>query len=133
MSTEKEQIIEVLHQYKKSTNTADAQLAASLYTDDAIMIPANFPKNVGKEAIYQFYKYAFSLLQLTLEFEIDPNQIEVIGEFAYATTSSTGTRLIRETGATVPEINRELWLFRHVDGEWKIARYMFNIPPAEDQ
>ena len=50
----------------------------------------------------------------------------VYHDLAYATTSSTGTRLIRETGVTVPEINRELWIFEKVEGDWKIARYMFN-------
>lgn len=133
MSNEKEKIVEVLHQYQKSTNTADAKLAASLYKEDAIMVPANFPTNVGREAIFQFYSYAFSLLQLTLEFDIDHEQIIVDGDMAYANTSSTGTRLFRESGETVPEINRELWIFEKIEGEWKIARYMFNVPPTENE
>ena len=131
MNEEKEKIVAVLDQYKTSTNTADAKLAASLYTEDAIMIPAGFASNIGKEAIFRFYDYAFSLLQLTLEFEIDHDNILIEGDMAYATTSSTGTRLIRETGDTVPELNRELWIFRKIDSEWKIARYMFNIPPKQ--
>ena len=129
---EKQEIITVLNVYKQSTNTADAKLAASLYKDDAIMIPANFPSNVGKEAIFGFYDYAFSLLQLTLEFDIHEDQIVVNGDFAYATTTSVGTRLIRETGDIIPEDNRELWLFERMDGKWKIARYMFNIPPKTE-
>ena len=132
MNTEKEQIVNILNQYKKSTNTADAKLAASLYTENAIMIPAGFPTNIGKEAIFGFYSYAFSLLQLTLEFDIDLDNIIVQGNMAYATTSSTGTREIRETGDVVDEINRELWIFEKVEGEWKIARYMFNVPPKTD-
>lgn len=132
MSNEKEKIVTVLHRYQQSTNTADAKLAASLYKEDAIMIPANFPTNVGKEAIFQFYDYAFSLLHLTLHFEIDPSQIMVNGDFAFVTTTSTGTRLFRESGETVPETNRELWIFEKIEGEWKIARYMFNIPPEKD-
>ena len=131
MNEEKEKIVAVPDQYKTSTNTADAKLAASLYTEDAIMIPAGFGTNVGKEAIFGFYDYAFSLLQLTLEFKIDHDHIQIEGDMAYATTSSTGTRLIRETGDTVPELNRELWIFRKIDGKWKIARYMFNIPPKQ--
>ena len=132
MSQEKQKIIDILNQYQKSTNTADAKLAASLYKEDAIMIPANFPTNYGKEAIFGFYNYAFSLLQLTLEFDIHEDQIAINGDFAYATTTSVGTRLIRETKEIVPEDNRELWLFERMDGEWKIARYMFNIPPKTE-
>lgn len=124
MSQEKQEIVEMLHQYQKSTNTADAKLAASLYKEDAILIPANFPSAVGKEAIFQFYDYAFSLLQLTLEFDIDLDQIVVNGNFAYATTTSVGTRVIRASGDTIPEDNRELWLYEKINGEWKIARYI---------
>lgn len=132
MKTDIQQIIDILNTYKESTNTADAKLAASLYAEDAIMIPANFPTNVGKEAIFGFYDYAFSLLQLTLEFDIDENQIAVNGDTAYATTSSTGTRFYRESKETVPEINRELWIFKKVGGDWKINRYMFNVPPTDE-
>jgi len=132
MKTDKQQIIDILNTYKESTNTADAKLAVSLYTEDAIMIPANFPTNVGKEAIFGFYDYAFSLLQLTLEFDIDENQIVINGGTAYATTSSTGTRFYRESKETVPEINRELWIFKKIGGDWKINRYMFNVPPNDE-
>lgn len=131
MENEKQKIVAVLEAYKQSTNTADAKLAASLYTEDAIMVPASFPTNVGREAIFGFYDYAFTLLQLTLEFDIDENQIVIDGNTAYVTTSSTGTRFYRESKETVPEINRELWVFKKVDEDWKIGRYMFNIPPDE--
>lgn len=129
---DKQKILAVLDSYKQSTNTADAKLAASLYTEDAIMIPANFPTNIGREAIYGFYDYAFSLLQLTLEFDIDENQIVIDDNTAYATTTSKGTRYYRESKETVPEINRELWVFKKVAEEWKINRYMFNVPPTDN-
>ena len=130
MLKEKLHFVQVLNQYQKATNTANAVLAAGLYKQDAIMIPANFGTNHGAKAIFEFYDYAFSLLQLTLEFQIELEEITVMGHFAYATTTSTGTRLIRETGEIVPENNRELWLFEKIEGQWKIARYMFNIPPV---
>ena len=45
---------------------------------------------------------------------------------AFAVTSSKGTTLIKAIGETIPEANRELFVFEKVNGEWKIARYMFN-------
>lgn len=56
----------------------------------------------------------------------------VIAQMAYATTSSRGTRMIGATSETVPETNRELWLFEKVGGEWKIVRYMFNRTEEND-
>lgn len=132
MTDEKQKIVSVLKDYEKSTNTGDAALAASLYTSDAIMIPAGFATNVGHEAISNFYSYAFAHLQLSLEFEIHMEHIVIGNDIAYATTTSIGTRLIHATGETVPENNRELWIFKKVEGDWKIVRYMFNIPPVTE-
>ena len=70
------------------------------------------------------YEFIFSQIQLNIEFSID--EIEVENNFAYPVTSSKGTTLIHATKDTIPEANRELFVFRKVDGEWKIARYMFN-------
>jgi ketosteroid isomerase-like protein len=66
----------------------------------------------------------FSQIQLGVEFFIEEVQVE--GNMAFAVTSSKGTTLIHANGKTVPEANRELFVFEKVDGSWKIARYMFN-------
>ena len=34
--------------------------------------------------------------------------------------------IIKASGQTVPDENRELFVFEKVDGNWKIARYMYN-------
>ena len=59
-----------------------------------------------------------------IEFSIEEIQVE--GTMAFAITSSNGTVKIHATGIEAPEANRELFVFEKVDGEWKIARYMFN-------
>jgi ketosteroid isomerase-like protein len=61
---------------------------------------------------------------LNIKFFIEEIQVE--GNMAFAVTSSKGTTLIKATGDTIPEANRELFVFDKVNGEWKIARYMFN-------
>ncbi len=87
-------------------------------------MPSGAPSAIGSEDILKSYKFVFSQIQLNIEFYID--EIVVNGDFAFATTSSKGTTLIRANGQTVPEENRELFVFEKVDGVWKIARYMFN-------
>ncbi|MEO1677850.1 MAG: nuclear transport factor 2 family protein [Pseudomonadota bacterium] len=69
---------------------------------------------------------AFGALSLELEFSIDPADIVVAGDMPYAATSSSGIITIRDTGQTVPGINRELWVFEPVEGDWKIAQYALN-------
>lgn len=121
---EKELIEKLLGDYESSLNTSDAKLAQSLYTKDGIFMPTEAPSGIGSENILKSYEYVFSQIQLNITFFIEEIQIE--GNMAYAVTSSKGTTLIHANGQTVPEANRELFVFEKVDGNWKIARYMFN-------
>jgi uncharacterized protein (TIGR02246 family) len=121
---EKQKIEVLLSEYEKSLNTSDAKLAQSFYTKDGIFMPTEAPSGIGSEEILKSYEYVFSQIQLNIEFFIEEIQVE--GDMAFAVTSSKGTTLIRATNETIPEANRELFVFEKVNGEWKIARYMFN-------
>lgn len=121
---EKQKIEALLSEYEKSLNTSDAILAQSLYTKDGIFMPTEAPSGIGSEGILKSYQYVFSQIQLNIKFFIEEIQLE--GNMAFAVTSSKGTTRINATGDTIPEANRELFVFEKVDGNWKIARYMFN-------
>ncbi|WP_222984330.1 YybH family protein [Flagellimonas meishanensis] len=121
---EKQKIEALLSEYQKSLNTSDSKLAQSLYTKDGIFMPTEAPSGIGADGILKSYEYVFSQIQLNIEFFVE--EIEVEGNMAFAVTSSKGTALIHATGDTIPEANRELFVFEKVDGKWKIARYMFN-------
>lgn len=121
---EKQKIEALLREYKKSLNTSDAQLAQSLYTRDGVFMPTEAPSGIGSEGILKSYEFVFSQIKLNIEFFIE--EIVVEGNMAFAVTSSKGTVKILANGVEAPEANRELFVFEKVDGEWKIARYMFN-------
>lgn len=121
---EKQKIEELLNVYKKSLNTSDAQLAQSLYTKDGVFMPTEAPSGIGSENILKSYEYVFSQIKLNVEFFIE--EIEVEGNMAFAVTSSKGIVKIYANGVEVPEANRELFVLEKADGDWKIARYMFN-------
>ena len=118
------QIEGLLSEYKNALNTSGAATAQSLYAKDGLFMPAGAPTAIGSESILKSYEFIFSQIQLNIEFYID--EIVVNGDFAFATTSSKGTTLIHANGQTVPEENRELFVFEKIDGVSKIARYMFN-------
>lgn len=126
---EKQKIEVLLDTYKKSLNTSDAALAQSLYTKDGIFMPSEAPSAIGSEDILKSYEYIFSQIQLNIDFYID--EIEVDNDNAFAVTNSKGSTLIHATGDTIPEANRELFVFEKVNEEWKIARYMFNKTEAK--
>jgi len=121
---DKLQIESLLTEYKNSLNSSDAAQAQSLYSKDGVFMPTGAPSAIGSESILKSYEFIFSQIQLNIEFYID--EIVVDGDLAFATTSSKGTTLIHANGQTVPEENRELFVFEKIEGAWKIARYMFN-------
>lgn len=120
----KQEIVSLLMTYKGTLNTSNADKATSLYTKDGIFMPSGAPSAIGTEQIKGAYEFVFSQIQLNIEFFIE--EITVENTFAYAVTSSKGTTLIRANGETIPEENRELFVFEKENGTWKIARYMFN-------
>lgn len=120
----KQNIERLLIAYKETLNTSNAEKATSLYTKDGIFMPTGAPSAIGTEQIQGAYEFVFSQIQLNIEFYIE--EIIIENTLAYAVTSSKGTTLIHATGDTMPEENRELFVFENLEGSWKIARYMFN-------
>lgn len=123
---DKQAITEVLKSYERCVNHSDAAGLGTLYEEESILYPDRMDTFEGATNITAFYQYAFSMLTLNLSFSISEKDIFVEGNTGYATTHSTGTRYLKESQQTVPEINRELWVFKKVSGAWKISRYCFN-------
>jgi uncharacterized protein (TIGR02246 family) len=119
-----EQIKTLLFTYRDALNTSNVKKVLSLYTEDGVFMPSGAPTSIGTEQVKGAYEYVFSTIQLSIEFYID--EIEVIGDYAVARTTSKGSVLILANGETVPEENRELFVLKIVDGSWLIDRYMFN-------
>ena len=120
----KQEIENLLMAYKETLNTSNADKATSLYTKDGVFMPSGAPSAMGTENIKGAYEFVFSQIQLNIEFFIE--EITIESDLAYAVTSSKGTTLIHANGETIPEENRELFVFEKENGTWKIARYMFN-------
>jgi uncharacterized protein (TIGR02246 family) len=124
LTTEKVAIEKVLFAYRDALNASDVSKVLPLYTNDGVFMPSSAPSAVGQDQVKASYEFVFKTIQLRIEFFID--EIVVAGDVAFARTTSRGTTLIHATGQTVPEENRELFVFQKSNGEWKIARYMFN-------
>lgn len=123
-TTEKTAIEKLLFSYRDALNASDVNKVLPLYTNDGVFMPSNAPSAIGQEQVKASYEFVFKNIQLNIEFFI--GEIVVNGDFAFASTTSKGTTLIHANGQTVPEENRELFVLQKSEGQWKIARYMFN-------
>ncbi len=122
--TDRREIQTVLDRYERALNASDVDAVLELYADDGVFMPSSAPTAVGIEGVRAAYQHVFSMIQLSIAFTVD--EIVADGSIAFARTGSKGSVTILADGTTVPEENRELFVFQKQDGVWKIARYMFN-------
>jgi uncharacterized protein (TIGR02246 family) len=123
-TTDKTAVEKLLFSYRDALNASDVNKVLPLYTNDGVFMPSNAPSAIGQEQVKAAYEFVFSQIQLNIEFYID--EIVVTGDFAFARTTSKGSTLIHANKQTVAEENRELFVLQKTNGQWKIARYMFN-------
>jgi uncharacterized protein (TIGR02246 family) len=102
----------------------------ALYAPDGVFMAQNFPSSVGTEAIRSAYTGIFEAITLKVKFEIVEVR-QLAEEWAFARTNSAGTVTVHANATSSPEANQELFVFRKLDGDWKIARYCFSTtnPP----
>lgn len=123
----------LLTAYRNALAMSDAEAVASNYTVDGVVMGPGSPTAMGED-LDDTYAAIFEGVGLNLDFTV-ANM--VIGEkYAVVQSTSDGTALVNATGERVPEQNRELFIMEKVDGEWKIARYMYNkmdvLAPADN-
>lgn len=126
-NTENTAIEKSLGIYFDALNKSNVEQAVGQYTNDGIFMPAGLPTASGTEQLNNAYGNVFKALQLNVTFKTE--EIVFLGsEVAFVRTQSQGTQLIHATGKKTEELNREFFLMKKVNSDWKIERYMFNQP-----
>lgn len=123
-TNQKADIEQLIYAYRDALNASDAGKVISLYTADGVLLANAAPTAEGSAAVKGTYQYVFDNFKYSLDFTI--GEIVVNGNYAFARSTSKGSFVIKSSNQTVPDENRELFVFEKVKGEWKIARYMYN-------
>jgi uncharacterized protein (TIGR02246 family) len=109
--------------YEKALNANDIEAILSMYGQAPLFMPQHAPALVGREAVRAGYLQVFNTIKLNVEFTT--HEVEVLGDTAWARTSSAGRSRILGTGIEAAEGNNELFVFKRENGDWKIHRYLF--------
>lgn len=117
-------IKELIKSYEIALNANDLERILALYGSEPVFMPQHAPALVGRDAVRAGYRQVFDTLKLNIAFEI--YEIEEMGDWAWARTSSAGHTRILAAGVEVIEGNNELFIFRREGGEWRIHRYLFS-------
>ena len=119
-----QEIQNLLTTYQRGLNEGDVDLVRSVYADDAVFIGQPFPTATGQEEIVTLYADVFSKLDFNVKFDIQ--DIELSGDLGFVRTRSHGTIVPKGQEPEGGEGNREVFVLKKIDGEWKFYRYIFN-------
>ena len=106
-------------------NASDAAGLASLYTNDAVLMPPNQAAVTGNQAIESWFQTTFD--QFTTEFTVASEELEVVGDWAFdwgaymtALTPKAGGEPTEDRGKYIVILRKQ------VDGSWRIVRDIWN-------
>jgi uncharacterized protein (TIGR02246 family) len=113
-----------------AVKTKDIDRLLTLVTDDVVFLPPTGPPIKGKEAVRDLYQLLFA--QLDVMQSAKNEEIQVIGDWAFAWGSESLILTPRSGGAAVEMAGKGLTILRRLtDGSWRFARGINNsLPPA---
>ena len=114
----------LLADYAAALKTESPQAVAALFTADGVVMPYSSPTAAGKQGLEGNYSGLFANVGLDLDFTV--LEMNVLSRYAFVRSTSKGPVTVKSTRQTAPDDFRELWVMEKVNGQWKIARYMFN-------
>ena len=114
---------ELIANYAKAVNSGDIEGLLSLYAEDALFMPDGVRTlkkgQIGRSGLEQFSRKAF-------EIEFFDIKIEVHGSTAFAEAVAKTAASRPDSASRLEATSRDLFVFRHENGRWKIIRYIFN-------
>ena len=113
----------VRKQLTDAFNRGDAAAVASLYTDEAKLLPPKRPMIVGKDGIQAFNQAGFDAGVGDLRFTVI--DLSVNGDMAYVVGKQTVT-IQPEEGEAISENNKYVWILKREKGSWKIDIAIWN-------
>ena len=111
-SNQKSEIEKLILSYRDALNASDAARVVELYTTDGVLLANAAPTAEGLASVKGTYQYVFENFKYNLEFTI--GEVVVNGNYAFARSTSKGSFVIKASGQTVPDENRELFVFEKV-------------------
>lgn len=114
----------VIENFTKALNAGAFDKIPGMYTADGLSMPDEF-KSINSQKLGSTVSALFTLSNYKIE--IDINQVEVDGNYAFVTAIAKVHGVINRATKT----SRDFFVLRKDEGNWKIYRYMFNSPAIQ--
>lgn len=126
-----EAIMHVWRIYERGINTSDLDLWLSLWDENGIQFPPDEAMHRGKAEIRAANVDFFPILEMRMS--ISPQEIAVLGDYAYSSGSYVLDFSERGSGEWTHVDGKFLTILRRqADGSWKLWRDCFNSNPPKE-
>ncbi len=125
--SDRQVIEELLYTFQTAFNGRDTATLASLYADDAVLMPPGMPLVRGRAAVDAAAK---SIAARGGLLHFDPPVVEVTGTHAHAAGTYTVTVSAADAQGSMVFHAKYLTVFKRVGKDWKIAYDMQNADEA---
>lgn len=114
----------VTETYRDALASSQASEVTAAFTSDGVVMGPGSPTAIGTTQLNTAYEGIFGAVALDLNFKVD--EIIVGNNYAFVRSTSSGTVTVNASGTTAPEENREVFIAKKENGQWKLARYIYN-------
>jgi ketosteroid isomerase-like protein len=123
----------VVERYQDGLNSSDFSKIRPLFAKDAVAEWNEKKSMVGVEAMAKPYEDLFKAIKFNTDFQFDA--VDVYGDVAIVRTHHPvgQTELLLKDKTKKLDFNREIFVLRRMDGEWKIILYTFNTQPKQGE
>jgi uncharacterized protein (TIGR02246 family) len=110
--------------YRDALASSNPDNITDVFTADGIVMGPGSPTANGTAQLNSTYQGIFGAVALDLNFKID--EIILGNNYAFVRSTSAGTVTVNGSGASAPEENREVFIAKKENNQWKLARYIYN-------
>jgi ketosteroid isomerase-like protein len=123
----------VVERYQDGLNSSDFAKIRPLFAKDAVAEWNEKATGIGVEAMAKPYEDLFKAIKFSTDFQYDA--VDVYGDVAIVRTHHPvgQTELFLKDNSKKLDFNREIFVLRRIDGEWKIILYTFNTQPKQGE
>lgn len=114
----------IRHSLQAAENAGDADAAATLLADDAVIMAPDFPVHEGRESCLTFLRDILPWQHAQFERHITYVSAELVvdGELAFDRGTFSFTVTPRSGGDRSEVTGKYLWILRRTNGAWKLSR-----------
>lgn len=113
----------VIQQTEAANNAGDVDAWVALFADDAVYMAPGAPAVTTRAGLIDVARAGFVH---EADIRITPDEIEVMGDWAFARSHVTGTVVVHGSGEVVDVDVKQIAIYRKGEDGWKIARLITN-------